>query len=66
MPIAPTGPRDLLLFRSESSRHSRPRMTVAPEATTGGNAPRSAPRMAMLQESSRFSSSLNRLISSRA
>ena len=41
-------------------------MTVAPEATIGGNAPRSADRIATVQESSRCSSSLKRLISSSA
>ena len=40
IPMAPTGPRPRRLDRSESSRQSRPRITVSPEATIGSSAPR--------------------------
>ena len=64
--MAPTGPSDLLLLRSERSRQSSPRITVAPEAAMGAAAPRNALRIATVHRSSRCSSSLNRLISSSA
>ena len=37
MPIAPIGPRPRLDARSDTSRQSRPRMTVPPLATIGSN-----------------------------
>ena len=42
MPMAATGPVDLLEFSSENSRHSRPTVTVAAEATRGSSTPRQA------------------------
>jgi len=42
MPMAPTGPRPLVGPRLLSSRQSRPRMTVLPEATIGSTARRQA------------------------
>jgi len=46
IPIAATGPVDLLEFSSLSSRHSNPIEVVAPEATIGSTVPRSARRIA--------------------
>ena len=42
MPAAPIGPSPLVLFRSATSRHSRPATTVAADAMMAGAAPRSA------------------------
>ena len=42
MPAAPIGPNPLVLFRSATSRQSRPAITVAADATMAGAAPRSA------------------------
>ncbi len=46
MPIAPTGPRPLVLPSWDSSRQSRPRMTVAALAAIGSIAARQATRIA--------------------
>ena len=42
MPIDAMGPRARLVARSDSRRHSRPAITVAPEARIGSNDPRHA------------------------
>ena len=46
MSIAPTGPRPLLDFRSDSSRQSSATITVPPLARIGGIARRQATRIA--------------------
>ena len=47
MPMEATGPRVELDFRSLNSRHSRPAMTVLPEASTGSTVARMALRVAV-------------------
>ena len=42
MPIEAIGPSARLVARSDSSRQSRPAMTVPPDAMMGSNAPRQA------------------------
>ena len=66
MPRAPTGPSPEVLRSSASSRQSRPRMTVAADATIGSTAPRQARLSATHELGSSCSSSLKRLTSSSA
>ena len=66
MPIAQTGPRLAVDFRSAKDRQIRPRMTVAAEAAIGGAAPFHAAIMACTRLSYSCSSSRYRLISSSA
>ena len=57
MPIAATGPVDLLEFNSLSSKHMSPMDVVAPEATMGSTVPRRARRIAVVCSRCRCSSS---------
>ena len=66
MPIPATGPRPRLEARSESSRQSRPRMTVPPLARIGSTEARHATRIASYRLSCRRSSSRKRATSSSA
>ena len=64
MPMAPTGPRPLVLPSSDSSRQSRPRMTVAALAAIGSIEARQATFIASNLLSKSCSSSLYRETSS--
>ena len=66
MPMAATGPMDRFEFSSESSRQSRPMMTVAAVATIGSTVPRQARFMASKWLAWWCSSSRYRATSSRA
>ena len=50
-PIAVTGPSARLDSSIESNRHSRPAITVVPEARTAGNVPFQATRVASQRDS---------------
>mgnify|MGYP007009273570 CR=1 FL=1 len=58
MPMAPTGPSPRVDPRSASSRQSRPRITVVPEATIGSTDARQATFIASQGDSKLWSSSL--------
>ena len=66
MPIAATGPRVLFDLRSLSSRHSRPAITVPPEARIGSSEPFHAAVMAEPLSALRRSSSRKRDTNSNA
>ena len=57
MPMAPTGPSERLEFRSESSRQSRPMMTVPALAAIGSRQARQATLTAVQVDSTLVSSS---------
>ncbi len=64
MPLAAIGPSALLEFRSENSRHSRPTVTVPPEAMIGSRQPRQAVATACQRDWPWLSASLCRATSS--
>jgi hypothetical protein len=66
IPIAQTGPRLAVEFRSATVRHNRPRMTVMADAPMGCAAARHATRIASTRLSYSCSSSLYRDTSSSA
>ena len=66
MPIAATGPVDLLELSSENSRQSSPMQTVAADAASGSTTPSHARRIATKWLCWRCSSSRYRATSSSA
>ena len=61
-PMAVAGPTPRLEVSSENSRHSRPAITVVPEASTAGTVPFHAIRVAVQRDGVVCSASRNRAV----